>query len=163
MPIILGIDPGSKCTGYGLVSREGSRLRYVAAGHVTTRANAPLAARLHQVFECLQDIISQYAPDEVAVEDIFFAKNVRSAIRLGHVRGVALLAAAAAGLPVFEYPPASIKMAVAGYGRAEKHQVGLMVKSILNLDHNPQEDAADALAAAICHCNQPPELKGGGK
>jgi len=160
VPLVLGIDPGSKRTGYGLVAREASRLRFIAAGAVTTRVNAPLPFRLHQVFEGLQEVIARYAPDQVAVEDIFFAKNVRSAVRLGHVRGVALLAAAAAGLPIFEYPPASIKMAVAGYGRAEKQQVGLMVKNILNLTGDIQEDAADALAAAICHLNQTPSLTG---
>lgn len=155
MPVILGIDPGSKYTGYGLVAKEGSRLTFVAAGRIGTKATAPLSQRLHQVFVGLQDVIRQYSPDMVAVEDIFFAKNVRSAVRLGHVRGVALLSAAGAGLPVHEYPPASIKLAVAGYGQAEKAQIVLMVKQILGVqDRDLSEDAADALAVAICHLNQ---------
>ncbi|MDY6851152.1 MAG: crossover junction endodeoxyribonuclease RuvC [Thermodesulfobacteriota bacterium] len=159
--LALGIDPGSKFTGYGLVAKEGSRLRFIAAGRISTKAGAPLSERLNQVFTGLRRVIRRYSPDMAAVEDIFFAKNVRSAVRLGHVRGVALLAAAEAGLPVSEYSPATIKMAVVGYGQADKSQVGLMVKKILGLDHDLTEDAADALAAAICHLNQTPALSRG--
>lgn len=161
MLLALGIDPGSKFTGYGLVAKEGSRLRFIAAGRISTKAGAPLSERLNQVFTGLRRVIRRYSPDMAAVEDIFFAKNVRSAVRLGHVRGVALLAAAEAGLPVSEYSPATIKMAVVGYGQADKSQVGLMVKKILGLDHDLTEDAADALAAAICHLNQTPALSRG--
>lgn len=158
----MGIDPGSKVTGYGLVESRGSRLHLIAAGTIRARVRAPLAERLRQVFEGLTEIIARYSPETVAVEDIFYAKNVRSAVRLGHVRGVALLAGAAAGLPIFEYTPAQIKMAVAGYGRAEKRQVGLMVRELVGVDDDLAEDAADAVAAAICHLNQTPALKGNG-
>jgi len=161
VPLALGIDPGSKFTGYGLVAKEGSRLHFIAAGRIATKASAPLSERLNQVFTGLRQVIRRYSPDMAVVEDIFFAKNVRSAVRLGHVRGVALLAAAEAGLPVSEYSPATIKMAVVGYGQADKDQVGLMVKKILGLDHDLTEDAADALAAAICHLNQTPALSRG--
>ncbi len=159
MRLALGIDPGSRFTGYGLVSREGSRLKYVAAGRISTKPKAPLPERLLQVADGLREVIGRYSPDEAAVEDIFYAKNVRSAIRLGHVRGVALCAAASAGLPVYEYPPAEIKLAVAGYGQAEKSQVCLMVRSILGIKDELAEDASDALAAAICHLNKTSLLK----
>ncbi len=160
MTLVLGIDPGSQFTGYGLVAKEGSRLKYVDAGRIRTKSGAPLATRLRQVYEGLLEVVHEHSPDSVSVEDIFFAKNVRSATRLGHVRGVALLAAAVADLEVHEYPPASIKMAVVGYGRADKAQVALMVRKILHTDRDLSEDASDALAAAICHLNQTPALKG---
>ncbi|MEW5724664.1 MAG: crossover junction endodeoxyribonuclease RuvC [Thermodesulfobacteriota bacterium] len=158
MPLVLGIDPGTKFTGWGLVAAEGSRLRLVAAGRISARAKAPLAERLRQVYVGLRDIIKEHSPDVAAVEDVFYAKNVRSAVRLGHVRGVALLAAAEAGLEVFEYPPAEIKMSVVGYGRAEKDQVGLMVRHLLGIKTKLTEDAADALAAAVCHAHRSPDL-----
>ena len=154
MLVALGIDPGSKITGYGLVGKDGPRLRLINAGQIKTSQRAPLPERLNQIYIRLQEVISEYSPDEVAVEDIFYAKNVRSAIRLGHVRGVALLAAAAADLPVYEYPAATIKMAVVGYGQANKEQVNLMVKHILNVDMDLSTDTSDALATAICHINQ---------
>lgn len=163
MTIVLGIDPGSKFTGYGLVAKDGTKLRLVAAGRIATHASAPLSHRLGQVFAGLEEVLQQFAPDVVSVEDIFFAKNVRSAVRLGHVRGVAFLAAARAGLEVFEYPPATIKQAVVGYGRADKKQVGLMVKQILGVKGELAEDAADALAAAICHLCRTPALLGPAK
>lgn len=158
MPTILGIDPGSNFTGYGVVSKEGNLLRLVNAGRIAARRRAAFSDRLHQVFHGLMEIVNTHSPDAVAVEDIFYAKNIRSAVRLGHVRGVALLAAAEAGLPVFEYPPTAIKMAVVGYGRADKSQVGLMVGQILKLDKTLPEDASDAVAAALCHINQIPYL-----
>ncbi|MBF0527681.1 MAG: crossover junction endodeoxyribonuclease RuvC [Deltaproteobacteria bacterium] len=151
--MVLGIDPGSKVTGYGLVAKNGTQLTLVAAGQISTKASSSLPCRLHQVFEGLTKVVAEFGPDVVAVEDVFYAKNVRSAIRLGHVRGVALLVAAMAGLPVFEYPPASIKSAVVGYGRAEKGQVGMMVGHILKIKASLPEDAADAVATAICHHN----------
>ncbi|MBW2062741.1 MAG: crossover junction endodeoxyribonuclease RuvC [Deltaproteobacteria bacterium] len=158
MTVALGIDPGSKVTGYGLVTKEGPELKFVAAGFIKADRRAPLPDRLNQIFCGLQEIIKRHAPDEVAVEDIFYAKNVRSAIRLGHMRGVALLAAAAADLPVYEYASTAIKMAVVGYGRATKDQVNLMVKHLLKTDQDLSPDASDALAAAICHLNQNPLL-----
>ncbi|MFH1134895.1 MAG: crossover junction endodeoxyribonuclease RuvC [Pseudomonadota bacterium] len=159
-PLVLGIDPGSKYTGWGLVAKNGSRLCLTAAGRISARKTDPLAERLNQIFQGLTQVILEFKPDFAAVEDIFFAKNVRSAVRLGHVRGVALLAAAAAGLPVFEYSPATIKMAVVGYGRADKAQVGLMVSRLLSVGNDLAEDAADACAAAICHLHQTPLPKG---
>jgi crossover junction endodeoxyribonuclease RuvC len=156
--LVLGIDPGSKFTGYGLVAKEKGRLIMVSAGRIRTKAGAPLPVRLREVYEGLQDVLTRHSPDIVSVEDVFFAKNVRSAVRLGHVRGVALLAAANAGLEVAEYPPASIKCAVVGYGQADKKQVCLMVRQILRVKEELPEDAADALAAAICHLSQTPAL-----
>ncbi|MEW6267280.1 MAG: crossover junction endodeoxyribonuclease RuvC [Thermodesulfobacteriota bacterium] len=160
MSLVLGIDPGSQYTGYGLVARQGAGLKMVAAGRIAAKAGAPLPERLRQVFEGLTDILDRHGPDCVAVEDVFVAKNVRSAAVLGHVRGVVLLAAALSGRSVFEYSPAEVKVAVVGYGRAEKSQVGLMVKKILKARENLTEDAADALAVAICHANQNQALKG---
>jgi crossover junction endodeoxyribonuclease RuvC len=158
--LALGIDPGSRITGYGLVASEGSRLTFLAADCIKTNAKAPLAQRLGQVYNGLVEVIRSHTPEVVAVEDIFYAKNVRSAAVLGHVRGVALLAAAISGLEVFEYAPAQTKVAVAGYGRADKAQVALMVKQILGIRGNLQPDASDALAVAICHLNQTPALRG---
>lgn len=160
MPIIMGIDPGSRFTGYGLVEKKRAGLSMITAGRISVKAKAPLSERLLGIYEGLREITDKYSPDAAAVEDIFYAKNIKSAIRLGHVRGVALMAAAAAGLPVFEYPATSIKMAVVGYGRADKSQVGLMVGKILNVKEALEEDASDALAAAICHINQNPALQG---
>ncbi|MBW1709976.1 MAG: crossover junction endodeoxyribonuclease RuvC [Deltaproteobacteria bacterium] len=159
MPVALGIDPGSKITGYGLVTKEGGELKLVAAGLLKTSQRAPLPERLNQIYCGLQKIIKEHSPTEVAVEDIFYAKNVRSAIRLGHMRGIALLAAAAADLPVYEYAPTVIKMAVVGYGRASKEQVNHMVKRLLKTDMDLRPDASDALATAICHINQSPLSK----
>ena len=161
--MVLGIDPGSRHTGWGLAARDGSRLRLIDAGRISTTTGAPLADRLRQVFEGLTAVIREHRPDEASVEDVFYAKNVRSAIRLGHVRGVALLAAASAGLSVHEYPPASIKMAVVGYGRADKAQVGLMIRKLLNVRTELPEDASDALAAAVCHLLQTPALLKGAR
>lgn len=160
MTIVLGIDPGTKTTGFGLVAKNGSRLKLIEAGAINTKVSAPLAVRLAQVYQGLTQILDRHSPDSVSVEDLFFAKNARSASRLGHVRGVALLAAAMAGLDVYEYPPASIKMSVVGYGRADKQQVALMVKQLLNTREKFALDATDALAAAICHLNQTPALLG---
>jgi crossover junction endodeoxyribonuclease RuvC len=163
VPTVLGIDPGSKATCFGLVAKEGDRLRLVAVGRITAKTGAPLAERLKQVYEGLREILGRHTPDCAAIEDIFYAKNIKSAVRLGHVRGVALLAAAEAGLKVFEYPPASIKVAVVGYGRADKAQVGLMVRNLLGLRQDLTEDETDALAAAICHLHQTPALTGNNK
>jgi crossover junction endodeoxyribonuclease RuvC len=151
--VVLGIDPGSRFTGFGLVTRERASTRLVAAGRIAARAKDPLPDRLLIVYRGLMEIIGEYQPTVAAVEDVFFAKNVRSAIRLGHARGVALLAAAQAGLSVFEYPPATVKTAVVGYGRATKDQVGLMVRQMLGIYQPLAEDAADALAVALCHLN----------
>ena len=158
MPITLGIDPGSRVTGYGLLEKDGPRLSLVAAGQIKTRNRTSLAERLTEIYAELQKVIKEYSPDEAAVEDVFFAKNVKSAIRLGHARGVVLLAAAEAGLKVFEYPATTIKSTVVGYGHADKSQVSLMVKNLLKIDQEFSLDTTDALSVAICHAHHNPAL-----
>jgi crossover junction endodeoxyribonuclease RuvC len=151
---IFGIDPGSERTGYGCVESIGSRQRIVSSGAITSPAGASFPEKLRQIHHRLSAILAECAPDCVAIENLFHAANVRSALKLGHARGVAMLAAVEAGLPVVEYTPAEVKRAVVGYGRAEKHQVQQMVKLILGLPAVPSpHDAADALAIAICHLN----------
>jgi crossover junction endodeoxyribonuclease RuvC len=150
--IVFGIDPGSERTGYGCVETDGRRHRLLVCGALSAPAASPFPDRLRRVHEGLARLLSEQRPDWIAIENIFHAKNVRSALRLGHARGVALLAAAAAGVPIAEYTPAEIKRAVVGFGRAEKPQVGRMVKMLLGLDAAPSpHDAADAIAVAICH------------
>lgn len=150
---VLGIDCGSEVTGYGVVEDADARsLRCVAAGIVKARARDPLPRRLDAIFRELRRVIEVHRPEMVAIEDIFYAANAKSALKLGHVRGVAMLAAAVEGLEVAEYAPLAIKSAVVGYGRAEKAQVQHMVARLLKLDAPPSPpDVADALAIAICH------------
>jgi crossover junction endodeoxyribonuclease RuvC len=158
---VLGIDCGTEYTGYGVVdllcdSRNGApksdRLVCIICGAIKVSPRDPMPTRLSCISIGLQELILQHRPDRVAIEDVFYATNVKSALKLGQVRGVAMLAAASAGLEVAEYSPLSIKSAVVGYGRAEKHQVQQMVTRLLNLDQIPEPaDAADALAIAICH------------
>ncbi len=150
---VLGIDCGTECTGYAVVEQsEDGELRSVAWGGIRLRAQEPLPIRLLKVSEKLAELISLHQPDQVAIEDVFYSVNVKSALKLGQVRGVAMLAAAQAGLPVAEYAPLTIKSAVVGYGRAEKTQVQHMVVRLLRLSVVPEPaDAADALAIAICH------------
>ena len=147
-----GIDPGSERTGYGCVEHLGSRHHLVICGVVAAPASATFPERLKHIHTALAALLAECRPDCVAVESIFHAKNVRSALKLGHARGVALLAASEAGLAVVEYAPAEIKRAVVGYGRAEKTQMQHMVKLLLGLAETPKpHDVADALAVAICH------------
>jgi len=149
---IFGIDPGSDRTGYGCVETQGSRHRLVISGAIKAPAGASFPEKLLQIHSGLAALIAECRPDCVAIENLFHAVNVRSALKLGHARGVAMLAAVEAGLPVIEYTPAEIKRAVVGYGRAEKHQVQHMVKLLLGLPAVPTpHDAADALAVATCH------------
>jgi crossover junction endodeoxyribonuclease RuvC len=150
---VLGIDCGSEHTGYGVVELDPSgKLHCIAVGAIHATARSPIAERLNKIFCGLQEVIEREHPQEVAIEDVFFAVNVKSALKLGHVRGVAMLAASSAGLAVSEYAPLSIKSAVVGYGRAGKEQVQHMITRLLNLDAPPDSpDAADALAIAICH------------
>lgn len=150
---VLGIDCGTEYTGYGVVEEcEDGRLICCAVGAIRLNARELLPARLYSIFCRLSELIQQHQPDDVAIEDVFYALNVKSALKLGQVRGVAMLAAATAGLPVAEYAPLAIKSAVVGYGRAEKSQVQQMVSRLLCLESLPQpSDAADALAIAICH------------
>jgi crossover junction endodeoxyribonuclease RuvC len=149
---IFGIDPGSERTGYGCVETDGFRHRLVLSGAISTSPPAEFPEKLLTIHQRLTDLLAQCRPDCVAIETLFYAANVRSALKLGHARGVAVLAAVEAGVPVVEYTPAEVKRAVVGYGRAEKQQVGQMVKLILGLAAAPvPHDAADALAVAICH------------
>ena len=151
---IFGIDPGSERTGYGCIETLGSRHRMVVSGAISTSSHAAFAQKLLEIHGRLTVLLSECRPDCVAIENLFHATNVRSALKLGHARGVAMLAAVEAGVPVAEYTPAEIKRAVVGYGRAEKHQVQHMVKLILELSALPTpHDAADALAVAICHAH----------
>lgn len=151
---VFGIDPGSERTGFGCVVTDGSRHRLVTCGAIATPALAPFPDKLLAIHARLTVLIRDCRPDCVAIENLFHAVNVRSALKLGHARGVAMLAAVEAGVEVVEYTPAEIKRAVVGYGRAEKHQVQAMMKLILGLDAVPTpHDAADALAVAICHIN----------
>ena len=154
---IFGIDPGSDRTGYGCVETDGSRHRLVLCGAIKTPSLATFPAKLLTIHSRLAALLAECRPDCVAIENLFHAVNVRSALKLGHARGVAMLAAVEAGVPVVEYTPAEIKRAVVGYGRAEKHQVGAMVKLLLGLTAAPTpHDAADALAVAICHLHSMP-------
>jgi len=151
---IFGIDPGSMRTGYGCVESDGARFRLVTCGAVSAPARASFPEKLHVIHDTLLRVIRETAPDCVSVEAMFHSRNVRSALQLGHARGVALLAAVMANVPIVEYTPAEIKLAVVGYGRADKTQVQHMVKLLLGLDTAPVPyDASDALAAALCHCH----------
>jgi len=151
--LVIGIDPGTASTGYGLVrENEDGSLTAVDYGVISTPSNLDMPERLHQLFERLHEIILQHHPECGAVEKLFFQRNVRTAISVGQARGVTLLALAQEKLPVGEYTPLEIKQAVVGYGNADKNQVQEMVKAILGLQQAPQpDDAADALAVAICH------------
>ena len=154
---IFGIDPGSERTGYGCVETDGRITRLVLCGAISASAADPFPQRLARIHRELLAAINACGPDCVAVESLFHAVNVRSALKLGHARGVAVLAAVEAGCPVVEYTPAEIKRAVVGYGRAEKHQVQQMIKLLLGLAEAPSpHDAADALAVAICHLHAMP-------
>jgi crossover junction endodeoxyribonuclease RuvC len=149
---VFGIDPGSETTGYGCIDSDGRRHRLVLCGAVRAGAAGEFPARLGAIHRELSIILADCRPECVAIENLFHATNVRSALKLGHARGVAMLAAVEAGIPVVEYTPAEIKRAVVGYGRAEKSQVGQMIKLLLGLDAVPTpHDASDALAVAICH------------
>jgi crossover junction endodeoxyribonuclease RuvC len=150
----LGIDPGTAITGYGLVSYEGNHLKKVTFGAIRTGPELSLANRLHHIFLETLRIIGEYRPDAIAIEELFFNKNVRTALAVGHARGVILLAAANSGYEVAEYTPLQVKLAVTGYGRAEKMQIQEMVRVLLCLTEIPKpDDAADALAIAICHAH----------
>lgn len=149
---VLGLDPGSQRTGYGLVEAgPRGRLCFVAAGVISASASLDPALRLHKIHQELSQVIQQRQPVEMALEGVFAAKNARTAIMLGQARGVAMLAAAQAGVAVFEYPPAAVKKALTGAGRADKQQVQRMVRALLGVEGPMGLDASDALALAICH------------
>ena len=157
---IVGIDCGTERTGYGIVETDGRRHQLVTAGVIRTRPAEPLERRLKTIARELRELLENFAPNMFAVEEVFHAVNAKSALKLAHVRGVVLLAAAEAGLAVNEYSPLEVKMSVVGYGRAEKAQVQRMVRAILALESNPTPShAADALAVAICHALAPPLLR----
>ncbi len=147
---ILGIDCGTERTGYGVIESDGKRHATVAFGVLKTNPREPMADRLCVIARGLREVIAEYRPQEAVIEEIFVAKNSQSSLKLAQVRGVAMVMAREAPMEVYEYSPREIKMAVVGYGNAEKNQVQLMVRALLGLDTTPPEDAADALAAAIC-------------
>ena len=152
---VLGIDCGSERTGYGIIESDGGRHSLIAAGVIRTAASAPFHRRLEVISKELREVLQQYAPQAAAVEEVFFSANVKSALKLAQVRGVALLAVSEAGIDLGEYSPLEVKMSVVGYGRAEKRQVQAMIRSLLSLEPGDptlkSEDACDALAVAICH------------
>ena len=151
---IFGIDPGSERTGYGCIDTDGSRSRLVVCGVITLPARTLFSDKLTRIYDELTLLLVRHRPACVAIEDVFFARNARSALKLGHVRGVAMLAASKVGLPVAEYAPAEVKRAVVGYGRADKRQVQQMIVLLLGLDEAPSPyDVSDALAIAVCHAH----------
>lgn len=152
---VLGIDPGTATTGYAVVEETIGRLRMIALGVITTPAKTPLPSRLQTIHSELKEIVAEYEPEAAAVEELFFSRNARTAMSVGHARGVILLALADADLPIAEYTPMQIKQAVTGYGNANKHQVQEMVRMLLALPETPRpDDAADAAAAAICYLHR---------
>jgi crossover junction endodeoxyribonuclease RuvC len=152
MAVILGIDPGSRITGYGIVRQQGRQITYLGSGCIRTQVD-DLPNRLKLIYAGVTEIILQFQPDYFAIEQVFMAKNADSALKLGQARGVAIVAAMNQSLPVFEYAARQVKQTVVGTGAAEKAQVQHMVRSLLKLAANPQADAADALAIAITHCH----------
>jgi crossover junction endodeoxyribonuclease RuvC len=147
----IGVDPGSRYTGYGIVDGDGFRLKYIHHGTVKLPAARPLCERLKIIFEEINASIREYSPEFMAVEEVFFAKNVKSALSLGQARGAVILAGASAGLSIHEYSALRIKQSVAGYGRAAKDQVAAMIQRLLRIDSSIEPNAADALAVAVCH------------
>ncbi|MCC6862508.1 MAG: crossover junction endodeoxyribonuclease RuvC [Bryobacterales bacterium] len=154
---VLGIDCGTEHTGYGVIDSDGREHRLVGAGVITTRPAQPLERRVLQIAEGLRQVVRAYSPAAAAVEEVFYSANVKTALKLAHARGVALLVVAEAGLELGEYSPLEVKTSVVGYGRAEKQQVEMMVRSLLHLEAPVgSEDASDALAVAICHATRTP-------
>jgi len=150
----MGVDPGTAITGFGLVDYQGNCFSLIECGCIRTLPGEPMALRLNTLYGRLLELIGRFNPQHFAVEELFFNKNARTALAVGHARGVCMLAAAGSGLQVFEYTPLQVKQAVVGFGRAGKSQVQFMVKTILNLPAPPEpDDVADALAVAICHAH----------
>ena len=148
---ILGIDPGTRRTGAGLIEAKGNRAELIHFEIIIVKDSLPIAERLRQIHECLSEIIREYHPDVLALENIFFGKDIRAMVKIGEARACAMLAASEAGIDVVEYPPARVKQSVSGNGRATKEQIQHMMKRLLNLKTLPPADGADALAVAICH------------
>jgi crossover junction endodeoxyribonuclease RuvC len=152
--IILGVDPGYAITGYGVVNFEGNRFKVIDYGAIITTTEQALPERLNAIYDGLNNIINLYKPEALAIEELFFNKNIKTALTVGHGRGVAILCAQRAGLEIYEYTPLQVKQGLVGYGRAEKKQIQQMTKVILNLSEIPKpDDVADALAIAICHAH----------
>lgn len=150
--VILGIDPGVATIGFGVINAERQKNTLVQYGTITTPAGIPLASRLLQISNDMEELIHLFQPDEMAIEELFFSTNITTGISVAHGRGVILLAAEKLGVPIFEYTPIQVKQAVAGYGKADKKQVMLMTQRLLHMNRIPRpDDAADALAIAICH------------
>jgi len=158
MALILGIDPGSRKTGFGIINVVGNKTEYVTSGVVRMGDDKLLPERLKIIFDALTQIITEYCPQEMAIEQVFMAKNAASALKLGQARGAAIVAAVAQNIPVSEYEARKVKQSVVGNGAADKIQVQQMVKTLLRLPAAPQEDAADALAVALCHANSQQHL-----
>ena len=157
--VILGIDPGVAIVGFGVVDSEGGTQRMVQYGAINTPANTPLATRLVQIEQDLTELLQQFKPDEVAIEELFFSKNITTGIAVAHARGVILYTAERLQVPVYEYTPMQVKQAVVGYGLAEKHQVMDMTRRLLKLKSVPKpDDAADAIAIALCHARSSTSL-----
>jgi crossover junction endodeoxyribonuclease RuvC len=151
--LVLGVDPGSLVTGYGLVEKKNDHMTCVHAGTIRAPSKIPFCERIHKIFQSMVEIMDHYCPQEMAIEDVFVAKNVRSSLKMSHARGAILVAAVQCSIKIFEYTPLEIKKSVVGYGRATKEQVRAMARVILNLKSQPDFDTSDALAAAICHLN----------
>ncbi len=150
---MLGVDPGTLATGWGVVTTDGRTLTMLATGVIRTRPADALWDRLAQIHKAIAEVAAHHRPEALSLEQCFVSKNVQSALKLGHTRGVIMVAARASGAEVFEYAPSQVKSAVTGSGKAEKHQVAEMIRILLRLDKAPPSDASDALAAAICHIN----------
>ncbi len=150
---IMGIDPGSNVTGYGIIEKTENRLNWVDDGQISPSKKYNFYKKLFYIFSEIKEIINRYQPEEIALEDIFYSKNVKSSIKLGHIRGAIVVASFSMGIPLFEYTPLEVKKAVTGYGAASKSQVKEMVKLILNIEKDISFDSSDALAIAICHAN----------
>jgi crossover junction endodeoxyribonuclease RuvC len=155
MTVVLGLDPGTRHFGWGVVERRGTRFHHIAHGIAHTDEKTSIATRLVVIEAALIEVLREHTPHEASVEALFFAKDASAAAKLGHARGVALLVCARAGVEIYEYAPARVKLAVAGNGRAEKAQVAQMVRVVLGLAVAPKADAADALALAIAHLQHP--------
>ena len=160
--IILGIDPGFAIVGVGVIEYTGNKFKVIDYFAITTKAHTPIEERLKIIYDSMNETIEKYSPDFIAVEELFFNNNAKTAIQVGQARGVILLAGVNAGVPIYEYTPLQVKQSVVGYGRADKTQVQQMIKAILNLNKVPKpDDVADALAIAVCHAHSYKMVKKG--
>ena len=152
MPIILGIDPGSRTTGYGIVDLQSQNITYIDSGCIKTGTGTAFIQRLMLIYQAIEEIITSYQPEHLAIEEVFLARNPQSALKLGQARGAVIVACIKQNISVYEYAARRIKQAVVGYGNADKKQMQYMVRQLLHLNKLPAQDAADALAVALCHC-----------